>query len=69
MASAIRAWFESEQYTPRMMSGTADDMAKVLTDDDAANLVVFPRTAFEAWGRSPEYFRLWGRQETERIAY
>jgi hypothetical protein len=59
MASAVRIWFGTSGDTPTT-GPSSTDSAKLLDDENAARLVMFLTMAFEAWGREPENYRLWG---------
>lgn len=60
MSSLLRAWDGSSGDTPTNKARTAIDIANELNDPAAlAPLVGFLRAAEGAWGRDPEYYRLW----------
>lgn len=58
MSTVIRCWFASAAECPTS-NASAITIAKGMTDDDAAQAVQFLNCAQGAWGRDPEYFRLW----------
>ncbi|MCK1671051.1 hypothetical protein [Bradyrhizobium sp. 150] len=62
MSVVVRCWFGSENETPTgTQSGKSSAvLAEMLTLSDASNLIEFLNIAHQAWGREPEYYRLWG---------
>lgn len=62
MNSVLRCWHGSSNETPIGTFG-GSSIAKVASEMDAESvehLVRFLLTAHAAWGRDPEYYRLWG---------
>lgn len=62
MAAVIRCWFGSSTETPgnnSSMGGVAA-LAASLDEMSTSNLNRFLLAAHGAWGRDPEYYRLWG---------
>lgn len=62
VATVLRSWSASYYETPAS-TGTGKSAAALANALDVANaqqLVVFLLTAHSAWGRDPEYYRLWG---------
>lgn len=62
MSATLRCWNASMYETPATANSQlgAANLAKQLDMFAAQNLIVFLNTAHAAWGRDPEYFRLWG---------
>lgn len=62
MASVIRVWVGSDAETPTSNTNgmPVASMAGSLSDESVENLVRFLHVAQAAWGRDPEYYRLWG---------
>lgn len=60
MSAVIRCWNASLAETPASAGGaSAAAMAQSLEQSSAQNLIAFLATAHSAWGRDPEYYRLW----------
>lgn len=60
MAALLRCWRGSDNETPAHASSiTSSQLAYELTMEDAAELVQFLATAYSAWGRDIENYRLW----------
>ena len=60
MSALIRCWVAASKDAPGSVSISATELSKVLTTDDADQVVSFLGLAYRAFGRDPEYFRLWG---------
>lgn len=60
MSMILRAWKGSEPEVPTNGGVSAFETAKNLTKDDAEELVTVLNLFYSAWGRDPEYWRLWG---------
>lgn len=60
MSALLRCWFGSGRDVPSNSGQAAMDVAKSLTIDDAERVSDFLTLALKAWGRDPEYARLWG---------
>jgi len=64
MSALLRCWVASQWETPASGSGAVTGgsvgLALSLDQKSTANLIAFLSTAHAAWGRDPEYFRLWG---------
>lgn len=62
MSTVIRCWVGSAGDTPSATTSgqSAQVMAKTIEAASAESLKQFLHIAFKAWGRDPEYFRLWG---------
>lgn len=62
MSALIRCWSSSTYETPAGSNsgGGAAQLAQSLDQVSIQNLIAFLSTAHAAWGRDPEYFRLWG---------
>lgn len=59
MSATLRAWFCSEPEVPQHTGGAASALADRLTEEEVSHLTGFLQTAFDAWGREPEYQRVW----------
>lgn len=62
MATILRAWKGSAPDVPTAHPTglSAVQIAQSMTDQDCAQLTDFLNIAMAAWGREPEYQRLWG---------
>lgn len=62
MSALIRCWSAASYETPAASNSGlgAAGMAQTLDQNSVQNLIAFIATAHSAWGRDPEYFRLWG---------
>lgn len=60
MASVLRAWSGSVPDVPSPGTAPVVQLARGLTDSEAHAIVQFMNVAVGAWGRDPEYYRLWG---------
>lgn len=61
MSMTLRCWSASSNETPSPAgSPSAQDLATGLTDESTEELIRFLTCAQAAWGRDPEYLRLWG---------
>lgn len=61
MSALLRCWNGSVTETPGGMAGMSSaEMARSLDDAAAKHIIRFLLIAEEAWGRDPEYYRLWG---------
>ena len=58
MSTALRCWFASATEAPSA-KGSALAVAKTLTEEEASLIIQFLNCALTAWGRDPEYYRLW----------
>lgn len=62
MSMLVRCWAGSAGETPTS-NASGRGVATIVHEldfDNVSNLVAFLGTAHAAWGRDPEYFRLWG---------
>lgn len=59
MSAALRSWFGSAPDTPAPGGLSTTQVTKALTDDEAGTLIDFLELAHGAWGKDPEYHRLW----------
>lgn len=61
MSAVVRCWCASASETPTGASGgaSAAQMAASLDAESVENAIRFLLTANAAWGRDPEYYRLW----------
>lgn len=60
MSSVLRVWEGSVGETPVQAHGGAAFIAKQVHPKSVDQLTAFLTLAYEAWGRDPEVFRLWG---------
>lgn len=62
VASLLKCWNTSSHETPTNSNNgmSISSVAHALDEDSADNLIRFLRLAHAAFGRDPEYFRLWG---------
>lgn len=62
MSALIRCWCASNYETPSPNSAGfgVSGMAQSIDQVSQQNLIAFLSTAHAAWGRDPEYYRLWG---------
>jgi hypothetical protein len=59
MSAFLRCWFGSATEVPKASPGSAAQFAREATMEEAERLVAFGNLALAAWGRDPEYLRLW----------
>ena len=59
MSMIIRSWYAGSRETPSIGGMSATAMAQSLTFHEAEELSGFLNEAFVAFGRDPEYYRLW----------
>lgn len=61
MSALLRCWSAASGETPTSGGGgSAAILAQSLDQSSLQNLIAFLATAHAAWGRDPEYHRLWG---------
>lgn len=62
MSALLRCWSAASFETPASSNAglSAASLAQNLEQASLQNLIAFLSTAHAAWGRDPEYFRLWG---------
>lgn len=61
MSALLRCWSAASYETPAPSGGlSAAGLARSIDQASLQNLIAFLATAHAAWGRDPEYFRLWG---------
>lgn len=61
MSALLRCWSASNGDTPAPNGGgSAAAIAEALDQKSTHDLIAFLATAVAAWGRDPEYYRLWG---------
>lgn len=62
MSALLRCWSAASYETPASSSSglSAAALAQSLDQISVQNLIAFLATAHSAWGRDPEYHRLWG---------
>ena len=61
MSALLRCWNASQYETPATsQGGSAATLAQNIDQISQQNLIAFLSTAHSAWGRDPEYYRLWG---------
>lgn len=59
---SIRAWFNSAPEVPTHGSGSSGgsrEIGRVFVEDEANRMAEFLSLCMQAWGRAPEYGRLW----------
>jgi hypothetical protein len=61
MAVLLRSWSASKNETPASVGASATNLARELTIEESDRLCVAIKTLEAAWGRDPEYSRLWSR--------
>ncbi len=59
MATVIRTWAGSAPEVPTSGGGSATNIAQEMEIGDTTRLITFLQLAHKAWGRDPEYYRLW----------
>jgi len=59
MSAVIRAWSGSAPEVPTTGRGGAKTIAQEMEISDTNRLISFLKCAHSAWGRDPEYYRLW----------
>jgi len=64
MSVLLRSWGGSAHDVPRKATGSALSLAHALTMDSAKECASFLLIAEPAWGRDPEYARLWAALNT-----
>lgn len=62
MSALVRCWSASVYETPASSNSglSAAALARSIDQISQQNLIAFLSTAHSAWGRDPEYYRLWG---------
>lgn len=62
MSALLRCWTASNNETPAGSNSgrSAAELAGSLDQQSTDNLISFLAVAHAAWGRDPEYYRLWG---------
>lgn len=62
MSALMRCWTAAGYETPAGSNSgqSASSIAQNIEPTSVQNLIAFLATAHAAWGRDPEYFRLWG---------
>lgn len=60
MSVLLRCWYGSAAETPSQSSVSAMEIADTFREEEAAQCCEFAQLAERAWGREPEYKRLWG---------
>lgn len=63
MSQLIRSWSAAGFETPshsNAYGGGVSGVARSIDQTSQQNLIAFLSTAHAAWGRDPEYYRLWG---------
>lgn len=56
----LRCWFGSSMPVPTRSMDNAPNLLRLLSPDEADTLADFAHIVYAAWGRDPEYQRLWG---------
>ena len=62
MSILIRCWYSSAPETPvgHLSGRSVTQVAMEMDDKTTSDLIKFAGLCFTAWGREPEFFRLWG---------
>lgn len=62
MSAILRRWWASGKESPAISGGggAASEVARILTVENAAEIVRFLKVAYSAWGPDIENARLWG---------
>ena len=61
MSALLRCWASASKEVPQSgAGGSTMDIADALTPDDIEPLIRFMGVAFNAWGKEPSNYRLWG---------
>lgn len=60
MSLALRVWRGSQTEVPAPCTMSAQELGMTFTAEDADQMIAFLSLCFDAWGRDPEYQRLWG---------
>lgn len=62
MSALLRCWSAANYETPASSNSglSAGSLAQNVDQNSLQNLIAFLSTAHAAWGRDPEYYRLWG---------
>lgn len=61
MSALLRCWTAASNETPATSGGlSAGALSQTIDQASQSNLIAFLSTAHSAWGRDPEYYRLWG---------
>lgn len=60
MATVLRVWAAASAEVPVAGSTSAMDRARSFSEDEAEKCARYLNICFKAWGRDPEYSRLWG---------
>jgi hypothetical protein len=70
MAASLRSWCSSNTEVPSPSGkGGAAAMAQSLTEEEAKRMAAFYNVCHNAWGRDPEYYRLWGEPNMALCAW
>lgn len=59
MSSVLRCWYGSSKETPSTSAVSVVELVTSFTNDSCDGLVEFLGAAIAAWGRDPQYQRLW----------
>lgn len=59
MSALLRCWLGSAAEAPTA-KGSVTEIAKIVSNEDAAGIADFLTIAIGAWGKDPEHYRLWG---------
>jgi hypothetical protein len=60
MSAVLRCWSAAQFETPSATGTGVTQLAQCLEEKSVNNLIAFLSAASAAWGRDPEYYRLWG---------
>lgn len=60
LSVALKCWLTSSFETPAGGKASISSVAHTVNEHSASQLIRFMHLALDAWGRDPEYYRLWG---------
>lgn len=69
MSLALRTWYASDKEVPTASGMSAQMITTQLNTDEAHRIANFYSTCFTAWGRDPEYYRVWSSLNTTLVAW
>lgn len=69
MSTALRAWFGSAAEVPTNSGMSALDCARKMTADEGEGCATLLKMLMQAWGRDPEYHKLWGALNLTVLAW
>ena len=69
MSSMLRAWFAAAREAPGSVGMSSAKLAEQLSEKETENLISYLKDGFEAWGKDPEYIRLWQMVNLTLVAW